>query len=88
MNDANSDPDLIKKVIYGYMVMTSKPKFNRGSGRAQESKGQTKKKSLRELKRTKKSAYQNCFEDWQKRWHKSITFERAYFKGDKIEIDE
>ncbi|KYN50340.1 hypothetical protein ALC62_14059 [Cyphomyrmex costatus] len=32
-----------------------------------------------------KSAYQQCFEDWKKRWHKCIISEGDYFEGDKID---
>ena len=43
---------------------------------------------LRELKDIPKSAYQKCFEDWKKHWHKCIISERDYFEGDNIEIHE
>ena len=43
---------------------------------------------LDELKTIPKSAYQKCFEDWKKRWHKCIIFEGDYFEGDNIDIDE
>ena len=43
---------------------------------------------LRELKDIPKSAYQKCFEDWEKRWHKCIISEGNYFEGDNIEIRE
>jgi len=35
-----------------------------------------------------KNAYQKCFEDWKKRWHKCIISEGDYFEGDKIDSDE
>ena len=35
-----------------------------------------------------KSPFQNCFEDWKKRWHKNIISEGGYFEGDKIVIDK
>ena len=44
--------------------------------------------SLRELKDIPKSAFQNCFEDWQKRWHKFIISEGDCFEGENIEIHE
>lgn len=44
--------------------------------------------SLEELKAIPKSAYQKCFEDWKKRWHKCIISEGDYFERDKIDIDE
>ena len=47
-----------------------------------------KTESLRELKDIPKSAYQKCFEDWKKRWHKCIISEGDYFEGDNIEIHE
>ena len=45
-----------------------------------------KTESLRELKDILKSAYQKCFEDWKKRWHKCIISEGDYFEEDNIEI--
>ena len=45
-----------------------------------------KTESLRELKDIPKSAYQKCFEDSKKRWHKCIISEGDYFDGDNIEI--
>ena len=47
-----------------------------------------KTESLRELKDIPKSAYQKCFEDWKKRWHKCIISQGDYFEGDNIEIHE
>ena len=47
-----------------------------------------KTESLRELKDIPKSAYQKCFKDWKKRWHKCIISEGDYFEGDNIEIHE
>ena len=44
--------------------------------------------SLEELKAIQKSAFQKWFEDWKKRWHKSIISKGDYFEGDKIDIDE
>ncbi|GAB1860480.1 Histone-lysine n-methyltransferase setmar-like protein [Camponotus japonicus] len=44
--------------------------------------------SLKELEDIPKSAFQKCFEDWKKRWHKCIISEGDYFEGDKINIDE
>lgn len=44
--------------------------------------------SLEELKAIPKIAYQKCFEDWKKRWHKCIVSEGDYFEGDKIDIHE
>jgi len=44
--------------------------------------------SLKELKAIPKNAYQKCFGDWKKRWHKCIMSEGDYFEGDKIDIDE
>ena len=45
-----------------------------------------KSESLRDLRDIPKSAYQKCFEDWKKRWHKCIISEGDYFEGDNIEI--
>ena len=47
-----------------------------------------KTESLRELKDIPKNAYQKCFEDWKKHWHKCIITEGDYFEGDNIEIRE
>lgn len=47
-----------------------------------------KEKSKQELLAIPKSAFQKCFEDWKKRWHKCIISEGDYFEGDKIVIDE
>ena len=49
---------------------------------------QIKTASLEELKAIPKSAYEKCFEDWKKRWHKCIVSEGDYFQGDNINIDE
>ena len=43
---------------------------------------------LRELKDIPKSAYQKCFQDWEKRLHKCIISEGNYLEGDSIEIHE
>ena len=44
---------------------------------------------LEELKPIPKSAYENCFEDWKKGWHKCIISEGDYFEEDIIvDIDE
>ena len=47
-----------------------------------------KTESLRGLKDIPKSAYQECFVDWKKCWHKCIISEGDYFEGDNIEIHE
>ena len=49
-----------------------------------------KEKSKPELLAIPKSASQNCFEDWKKRWHKLIIIisEEGYFEGDKIVVDK
>ncbi|KYN15202.1 hypothetical protein ALC57_12577 [Trachymyrmex cornetzi] len=44
--------------------------------------------SLEELKAIPKSAFQKCFDDWKKRWHKCIVSEGDYFEGDNINLDE
>ena len=43
---------------------------------------------LRELKDIPKSAYQKCFKNWKKRWHKCIISEGYYFEGENKEIQE
>ena len=35
-----------------------------------------------------KSAFQKCFEDWKKHWHKFIISEGDYFEEDNIVFDE
>ncbi|XP_032668800.1 uncharacterized protein LOC116842993, partial [Odontomachus brunneus] len=45
-----------------------------------------KTESLKELNAILKIAFQKCFEDWKKRWHKCISGE--YFEEEKINIDE
>ena len=45
-----------------------------------------KETSKQELLKTPKSAFQKCFEDWKKRWHKCIISEAFYFAGDKLII--
>ncbi|KYN39393.1 hypothetical protein ALC56_06212 [Trachymyrmex septentrionalis] len=49
---------------------------------------QIKAASLEELKAIPKSAFQKCFDDWKKRWHKCIVSEGDYFEGDNIILDE
>ena len=44
--------------------------------------------SLEDLKTIPKSAYQKCFEDWKKRWHKYIIFEGDYFEGNNRDVKE
>ena len=34
-----------------------------------------------------KTAFQKCFVDWKKRWHKCIVSEGGYFEGDKKKIE-
>ena len=43
-----------------------------------------KTESLKELNAIPKIAFQKCFEDWKKCWHKCIIFDGDYFEGDKI----
>ena len=50
--------------------------------------GEIKEKSKQKLLAIPKSAFQNCFEDWKKRWHKCIISKRGCFDGDKIVIDK
>ena len=33
-------------------------------------------------------AFQKCFEDWKKRWHKYIISDGGYFEADKIVVDK
>ncbi|XP_029176177.1 protein GVQW3-like [Nylanderia fulva] len=85
LNDVNDDPDLLKRVItgdetwvYGYDV----------EGRRFATIEEIKAASLEELKAIPKSAFQKCFDDWKKRWHKCIVSEGDYFEGDNIILDE
>ncbi|KZC03764.1 hypothetical protein WN55_04220 [Dufourea novaeangliae] len=47
-----------------------------------------KENSLKELKATPQSAYEQCMKDWVKRWHSCIALDGAYFEGDKINFNE
>ena len=47
-----------------------------------------KEKSKQKLLAIVKSAFQKCFKDWKKRWHKWFISEGRYFEGDKIVIDK
>ncbi|KYN41646.1 hypothetical protein ALC56_03947 [Trachymyrmex septentrionalis] len=89
LNDVNDDPDLLKRVItgdetwvYGYDVET------KAQSSQWKSPGEIKAASLEELKAIPKSAFQKCFDDWKKRWHKCIVSEGDYFEGDNIILDE
>ena len=42
----------------------------------------------RELKSIAENAFKKCFDDWIIRWHECIISGGAYFKGDKINLDE
>lgn len=44
--------------------------------------------SLKELKAIPQNAFENCFQDWKKRWHKCIISDGDYFEGDNINIKE
>jgi len=57
-------------------------------GRRFSSIEEIKAESLRVLKDMPKSEYQECFEDWKKRWHKCIISGGDYFEGDHIDVDE
>ena len=46
-----------------------------------------KEKSKHELLPKPKNAFQKCFEDCKKLWHKD-TYEGSYIEGDKIVIDK
>ena len=43
-----------------------------------------KEKSKQRLLAVPKSAFQKCFENWKKRWHKYIISEGGYIEGGKI----
>lgn len=57
-------------------------------GRRFSSIEEIKTESLRVLKEIPKSEYQECFEDWKKRWHKCIISGGDYFEGYHIDVDE
>ena len=76
----NDDPDLLKKVItgdelwvYAYDIET----------KVQSSRfapiERIKEKFKQEVLAIPKSAFQKCFEDWKKHWHKCITSKGGYF---------
>ena len=46
-----------------------------------------KEKSKEKWLAIPKNAFQECFEDWKKRWHKCIICEGGYFERDNIVID-
>ena len=47
------------------------------------------KKELRqELKSIPENTFKKCFDDWIIRWRKCIISERAYFEGNKINLNE
>ena len=47
-----------------------------------------KSESKNELMAIPKSAFQKCFGDLKKRWHKCIISEGDYFEGNKMDVDE
>ena len=47
-----------------------------------------KENSRRELKSIPENAFTKCFNDWIIRWHKCIIWGRAYFEGNKINLEE
>ncbi|KYQ55784.1 hypothetical protein ALC60_02906 [Trachymyrmex zeteki] len=89
LNDVNDDPDLLKRVITGDETFFLFPKLKRPmKGRRFATIEEIKAASLEELKAIPKSAFQKCFDDWKKRWHKCIVSEGDYFEGDNIILDE
>lgn len=42
--------------------------------------------SKKALKAIPEIDFNNCFEDWKKRWHKCIVSEGDYFEGDEIDL--
>lgn len=44
------------------------------------------RESLRALKDIPVEAFSECFEDWQKRWHKCILSNGDYLEGDEIDL--
>ena len=47
-----------------------------------------KSASLKELKAIPKIEFEECFEEWKKRWHKFIISDGDYFEGDNMNVDE
>ncbi|KYN16157.1 hypothetical protein ALC57_11589 [Trachymyrmex cornetzi] len=73
----------------GLQLVTKHGKLKRPmKGRRFATIEEIKAASLEELKAIPKSAFQKCFDDWKKRWHKCIVSERDYFEGDNIILDE
>ncbi|XP_029174521.1 uncharacterized protein LOC114943111 [Nylanderia fulva] len=85
LNDVNDDPDLLKRVITGDETWVYDYDVE---GRRFATIEEIKAASLEELKAIPKSAFQKCFDDWKKRWHKCIVSEGDYFEGDNIILDE
>ena len=76
-------PDLVPCDVFHF------PKLKRPmKGRIFATIEEMKTASPEELKTIPKSAYQKCFEDSKKRWHKSVIFEGDNFDGDNAYIDE
>ena len=44
--------------------------------------------SKKALKAIPEIEFNNCFDDWKKRWHKCIISGRDYFEGDEIDLDK
>ncbi|KYN28546.1 hypothetical protein ALC57_02036 [Trachymyrmex cornetzi] len=74
-------------VAYGESTLSKKLKRPM-KGRRFATIEEIKAASLEELKAIPKSAFQKCFDDWKKRWHKCIVSEGDYFEGDNIILDE
>lgn len=53
-----------------------------------ESVEDIKANSLQAFKTIPKSVFSGAFEEWKNRWHKCFAFNRNYFEGNKINIDE
>ena len=63
------------------------PKLKRPmKGRRYATIEEIKAASKEELNKITKNDFLKCFEDWKKRWHKSIISDGDYFEGDKIDI--
>lgn len=64
------------------------PKMKKAlKGKHFETIEEIKAKSLEQLNDVPKEAFQKCFEDLKKRWHKCILSDGNYFEGDNIKID-
>ena len=76
----NGNSDFHKKVITDPRGLFPFPKLKTPmKGKLFAPIEEIKEKSKQELLVIPKSAFQKCFEDWKKRWHKCSISEGGYF---------